>query len=578
MPKNLSRFTVGVRVSFLPRAFKRLDEAKKFNTTKTGQERLYGLITGVEIEGQSSIAVIEVDGFAGLQAKIKFGSLKYEDLEPAAPATRQQPETNGVAGLVDYDSDSSSDVRDDDDNNNDANPVENENNQWTDEEVPIDARLVNLSYMQDSQITLTNAAYSSPIQMFMHFLPMDHIARHVIPAIIAKAAILSLGYWKDLTLEEYMLWIGLWTSMLLIPMSDRGKYWSTAPSFLFTTPVNFSRWMTRRRFEMILKAHTLEHPTVINASSDPLVDIRGYLNAYNDNLAASMIPGKTLTIDESMNQWLGKVSRMPNVKKILGKPHPVGQEFKNIADATTNIMLRLDISEKNQDGKEFSNLGAVGGCIVRLTKPWFASGRTIVADSWFGSPAVAAALRKKGLYSIMALKKRKYWPRNVPKDIIDNLPGTYGSHVCKVATIDAVPMFIAALRDRKPQCLISTCSSTIPGSIVSHVVKENNQSRRVEFQRAVVFDDYNAAKGAIHINNNIRDNMFSYHDVIGTNTWQHRSFAFFLAVAEANAFLAWRAFGPENLRNMSQSQFRDRLASELVHKYDPYSTENNAST
>ena len=158
---------------------------------------------------------------------------------------------------------------------------------------------------------------------------------------------------------------------------------------------------------MILKVHILEHPTVIAESSDPLVDIRGFVDAYNDNLAASMVPGKTLTIDESMNQWLGKVSRMPNIKKILGKPHPVGQEYKDIADAKTNIILRLDISEKHQDNKEFAGFRAVGGSILRLAKQWFSSGRTIIADSYFGSPATAAALYKRGLYSIMAMKKKE---------------------------------------------------------------------------------------------------------------------------------------------------------------------------
>lgn len=99
MPKNLSRFAIGMRASNMPRAFTSFEEAKKFYTTKTSQERLHGRITAIAVEGQSSIAVIDVDGFAGLQAKIKLGALKYEGSQLAAPATTQQPETNGVAGL-----------------------------------------------------------------------------------------------------------------------------------------------------------------------------------------------------------------------------------------------------------------------------------------------------------------------------------------------------------------------------------------------------------------------------------------------------------------------------------------------
>ncbi|KAJ8652095.1 hypothetical protein O0I10_012282 [Lichtheimia ornata] len=583
MVKILSKFTVGIRVSFLPRAFATRELAETYHTTKASKERLYGMITAVEFATDGTkMAVIDVEGFAELPVRIKLGSLKDESATTATTTPMEdiqgQPETTEIEGLVDYESDSSSESdADDNDDSVDNNEDEEHVDQWRDDEIVIDRRFIDLGYMQQPQLTLHDIASKTPLDMFKHFLPMDYIGEHVIHAINANAAAMSIQYWKTLTIDEYLLWIGLWTAMVLIPLSDRAEYWSTTPTFLRMSPLNFGRWMPKRRFDSILQAHTLEHPDVISSSRDPLVAIRAFVDAYNDNLVTAMIPGRTMTIDESMNQWLGKVSRMPNVKKIIGKPHPVGQEFKNIADASTNIMLRLDISEKKQEGKKFSNLGLVPGCMLRLTEPWFATGRTIVADSWFGSPASVAALRKKGLYSILALKKRKYWPRNVPSDIIDNLPSIYGSHVCKVKTIDDVPMFVAALRDRKPQCLISTCSTTLPGSVVSHIVKDNNQSRRVTFQRPVVFDEYHAAKGAIDINNNIRDNMASYHDVIRSQSWQHRSFAFFLAVAEANAFLAWRAFGSENLRGITHYKFRERLASELVNGYAPYNPRSNVT-
>lgn len=264
MPKNLSRFAIGVRVSFLPRAFSSHNEARKFNTTKNSQDRLYGLITAIEVEGQSSIATIDVDGFGGVHAKIKVGSLKYEVRQPAAPAT-QQAETNDVAGLVDYDSDTSSSDSDQSDAGNEIG-ISNEDdlaNQWKSEEVLIDARFVGQGYTHGPQLTLPGVASSSPRQMFQHFLPMQYIEQHVVPAINEKAAQLSLEYWQTLTLQEYMLWIGLWTCMALIPLNDRSEYWSTTPTFLLTSPINFSRWMNRRRFEMILRAHTLQNPAVV---------------------------------------------------------------------------------------------------------------------------------------------------------------------------------------------------------------------------------------------------------------------------------------------------------------------------
>ncbi|KAJ8651861.1 hypothetical protein O0I10_012554 [Lichtheimia ornata] len=256
-----------------------------------------------------------------------------------------------------------------------------------------------------------------------------------------------------------------------------------------------------------------------------------------------------------------------NTIKNKSKPHPIGQEYKTIADAQTKITLRLDISEKDDSNKKFSDHGKVPGCMLRLSEPWFASGRTIIADSYFGSPASAATLYQRGLYSILAIKKRRYWPKNVPKDLLDNLPESSGSHVCKVGEVDEVRMFTAALRDRRPQCVVSTCSTTLPASFVTHTVQVNGRSERVRSQRAAVFDEYGNSFGAIDANNNVRDNMTSYHDVMRTHKWEHRSFAFFWALAEANAFLAWRAFGPDELRNMDYCDFRERLAHEILVAY-----------
>ncbi|CEP09914.1 hypothetical protein, partial, partial [Parasitella parasitica] len=41
---------------------------------------------------------------------------------------------------------------------------------------------------------------------------------------------------------------------------------------------------------------------------------------------------------------------------------------------------------------------------------------TVIADSWFGSPAMVRAVKAYGLYSIMQVKKKRYWPRGMPVD------------------------------------------------------------------------------------------------------------------------------------------------------------------
>lgn len=98
----------------------------------------------------------------------------------------------------------------------------------------------------------------------------------------------------------------------------------------------------------------------------------------------------------------------------------------------------------------------------RLTKPWFYSGRTVIADSWFGSPAMIRELTTFRLYSIMQVKKRRYWPRGMPEhDILQELGPTFGNYVCYKSTVD--DLFVTALRDRQPKVVISNCGVTTLG-------------------------------------------------------------------------------------------------------------------
>ena len=192
--------------------------------------------------------------------------------------------------------------------------------------------------------------------------------------------------------------------------------------------------------------------------------MRDFLRAYNDNLVNALTPGKYLCVDESMNQWLGH--GMPNLKKIPRKPHSIGQEYKTVADVNTCCIIQLDFSGDTCQ-REFDDAHRLKtvATTCRLTKPWFYSGRTIIADSWFGSPAMVRAMKQHGLYSIMQVKKRKYWPRDMPPDVLELLNPSFGSSVCMKSRDDDV--FVAALRDKKPKVVIANCGVTAPSPLVT---------------------------------------------------------------------------------------------------------------
>ncbi|CAG8852828.1 33993_t:CDS:1, partial [Gigaspora margarita] len=69
------------------------------------------------------------------------------------------------------------------------------------------------------------------------------------------------------------------------------------------------------------------------------------------------------------------------------------------------------------------------------------------------------------------------------------------------ANIDGVYLIAASLKDRKPQCIIATASTTTKADEVKRVIKEGNNSSMVKFARPKIFYEYSCSKGAVDINN-----------------------------------------------------------------------------
>jgi len=126
------------------------------------------------------------------------------------------------------------------------------------------------------------------------------------------------------------------------------------------------------------------------------------------------------TIFVWMKAWSRHITDLTGKVKIIRKPRPVGNEIKDISDARTHIVVRLELNEGRQrmQEKEFvPEYGATTATVLRLTKDFQGTGRTVIADSyWFGSVKSAAELMKVGLYSIMVVKTAH---KNFPRELLN---------------------------------------------------------------------------------------------------------------------------------------------------------------
>lgn len=399
---------------------------------------------------------VVLDEAPGITMTLKQGCIKY--VGPLQPAVSQNEEVVEVSNPVDVTEDMLEDAiqeEEDEELDVDLTPAEG----WSNGEVFIDSRLCTDSYQQtSSKLTLANCRNCTPLDYFLFFLPLDHF--HYIVSNINIHARSVTSSWTDVTFNEYLMWIALLTVMTVVHHSDRKAYWRQGNSH-FSMNVDFNQYMCFKRFNVIMQMHVFEQYSVEKQRRDPLYQIRSTIDAFNKHMTKCVIPGKYLVVDESMNQWLG--TGMPNVKKVPRKPHPIGQEFKTLADHHSFCILRMD-TVSDPCPKEYDNdpgMRKLTATIKRLVKPWFGSGRTVIADSWFGSPGMTAMLSSLGLYSIMQVAKRRYWPRGMPAtDVVEQVEQAHGSHFTMKKTSGDGNLFVCAYRDKKVKAFVSSCGTT----------------------------------------------------------------------------------------------------------------------
>ena len=185
-------------------------------------------------------------------------------------------------------------------------------------------------------------------------------------------------------------------------------------------PFRLSNYMSRTRFDEILVA--LQYTNHKNVDfEDGFFHMQQMEEAWNQNMEDEFIPSWMSILDESMMEWFNKYC--PGFMCVGHKPHPFGNERHTICCALTSIMFRALIVEgkdrpKELGPKEYSNLGTTVRLMLQMCKPLFRSGKAMVMDSGFCVSDGIVALAEKGVYAAALIKKRRYWPKGVPRDAI----------------------------------------------------------------------------------------------------------------------------------------------------------------
>lgn len=178
--------------------------------------------------------------------------------------------------------------------------------------------------------------------------------------------------------------------------------------------------MKRPLFEDInknIRFNDSEGADVAAADRDPYIEVRYFVDQYNEWRKTLVDPGPYLTMDECMSFWDGvefrySIKGIPNFSILPRKPKARGTELKAACDGETNIMLFIEIQEgkdrmkKKKPVEWITNYGQTVVTSMRLVQNWKHTGRTAVGDAWFGSfkDSTVGMHSNLGFFSLMIIK------------------------------------------------------------------------------------------------------------------------------------------------------------------------------
>jgi hypothetical protein len=271
----------------------------------------------------------------------------------------------------------------------------------------------------------------------------------------------------------------------------------------------------RNRFKFFLRAIRLDNYRTreTRKRSDRLAAISEVWHMFVDNLRRFYIPRETLTIDE---QLLGYRGRIPGRTYMPSKPKKYGLKIFWLCEAGTGFALNaLIYTGRGLNEPRHTNLGK--DVVMKLCIPYFNTNRDIITDNFFTSHALAKELLINGLTILGTLRKQRLEVPNVLLEKKEVLSSTFlYDHANKVTLVSYTPA--------RNRVVILLSSSHGEGIIARHDT----------LQRPQMILDYNQGKGGV---DQMDENVAEFSCVRKTLRWPLLVFYNMLDVAINNSFI-----------------------------------------
>uniref|UniRef100_A0A7I4Y4Y7 DDE_Tnp_1_7 domain-containing protein n=1 Tax=Haemonchus contortus TaxID=6289 RepID=A0A7I4Y4Y7_HAECO len=369
--------------------------------------------------------------------------------------------------------------------------------------------------------------YQHPIQFYRRF-----ITDEMIELIIRETNRYGLSKypdWTDIDEEELLKFLAICFQMELEIRSNLKDYWSTRKVFSESFA---AKLISRNRFVQILNAFHFADNDAPD-KSNRLYKIQPILDMLNEEFAAVYSPGKNVCIDESMIPFRGRVIFRQYIR---GKRHKFGIKVYKLCCAGGYTCKFIVYAGQQRDRTCPSSQQAV----LDLVAPYLNEGRTVTADNFYTSIALAELLIEQKTNYVGTLRKNRL---GIPVDI-KNARLKRGE---VVARQNNKGVTVLKWNDKREIYMLSTCHDASKG----------------QSNKPVMVEGYNLAKGSVDLS----DQMCSYTPFVRKTTkWYLR--LFFHLVTQTSVVNAWHVYCVVKER-ISIKEFKCRIIESILEGWRP---------
>ena len=317
-------------------------------------------------------------------------------------------------------------------------------------------------------------------------------------------------------------------------------YWSKDP--LHAQRI-FPDTMTRDRFDDLTKCLHFEDNDGEREEGDRIWKLRHVINLLNDQCQSVYVPEKTITVDESLWKFRGRlrfVQYNPSKRARYGvKVYKLSASTGRGAGYTSAFKLYTG-QDKTTKTTQISKQVV---CDLMEMSQLFDKGYTMHTDNWYSSPDLFHYLQSRKTNAVGTVNM---WRKFMPVQSDMNLGKPKGS-MARMST--PTGMLCLQWVDRKTVTMLSTCHTS------KMVTVSNRHGQEVVKPQVVV--DYNTGMKGVDLSDQLAK---SYPSSRKSLKWYKKIFFFLLDMAVVNAHAVYKILG----NSITQLDFRKQLIRDLL--------------